>query len=399
MSIIGSRELIRDINEKTILKTIFLEKQIDRASLARKTGLSSATVTKIVSILIQKDLVVELGESDSTGGRKPILLCVNKDYGNILGVKVGVGYLYIMITNLNGDVLSKSRLDYGEEADPVKITNIIKNYVDEQNKNSLVGIAIAVSGTVDPKKGIVLDSFLLNWKNVKLASLIKQVLKAPVYLINDVDSFTIAHLWKGKLVNYKNALVLTLGTGIGGSIVIGGELYTGNGGAGEFGHMTLIDKGNTCSCGSQGCLESEAGFDALATKIYENTKNIVLKEAYRDYKNLETSQIDFLKLALKEDEKIFKKVFDEYSYIIGIAIKNLINIYAPECILIGGEALEFSEYFLEKSIKFAKTASFGNLGERVTFEIDNLGADAWILGGIYKVIQEEMFYVDIQKNG
>jgi predicted NBD/HSP70 family sugar kinase len=214
----------------------------------------------------------------------------------------------------------------------------------------------------------------------------------PLYRLNP-------HLWKGKLVNYKNALVLTLGTGIGGSIVIGGELYTGNGGAGEFGHMTLIDKGNTCSCGSQGCLESEAGFDALATKIYENTKNIVLKEAYRDYKNLETSQIDFLKLALKEDEKIFKKVFDEYSYIIGIAIKNLINIYAPECILIGGEALEFSEYFLEKSIKFAKTASFGNLGERVTFEIDNLGADAWILGGIYKVIQEEMFYVDIQKNG
>jgi len=98
-------------------------------------------------------------------------------------------------------------------------------------------------------------------------------------------------------------------------------------------------------------------------------------------------------------KKYLKKVFDEYSYIIGIAIKNLINIYAPECILIGGEALEFSEYFLEKSIKFAKTASFGNLGERVTFEIDNLGAEAWILGGIYKVIQEEMFYVDIQKNG
>jgi hypothetical protein len=126
MSIIGSRELIRDINEKTILKTIFLEKQIDRASLARKTGLSSATVTKIVSSLIQKGLIVEVGESDSTGGRKPILLCINKNFGNILGVKVGVGYLYIMITNLNGDVLSKSRLDYGEEADPVKITNIIK---------------------------------------------------------------------------------------------------------------------------------------------------------------------------------------------------------------------------------------------------------------------------------
>ena len=193
-SIIGSRELIRDLNEKTILKTIFLEKQIDRASLARKTGLSSATVTKIVSSLIQKGLIVEVGESDSTGGRKPILLCINKNFGNILGVKVGVGYLYIMITNLNGDVLSKSRLDYGEETDPINISNIIKNYVEEQNKNSLVGIAVAVSGTVDPKKGIVLDSFLLNWKNVKLASLIKHVLKAPVYLINDVDSFTIAHL-------------------------------------------------------------------------------------------------------------------------------------------------------------------------------------------------------------
>ena len=89
MAILGNKQLMRNINEKTILKEIFLEKKIDRASLSRKTGLSGGTVTKIVSELIQKGLIKEVGESDSTGGRKPILLCINPDFGNIFCCNLG----------------------------------------------------------------------------------------------------------------------------------------------------------------------------------------------------------------------------------------------------------------------------------------------------------------------
>lgn len=395
MAILGNKQLMRNINEKTILKEIFLEKKIDRASLSRKTGLSGGTVTKIVSELIQKGLIKEVGESDSTGGRKPILLCINPDFGNILGIKIGLGYLHLALTKLNGKIISQDRIEFGEIADPEEISKLVKNYVDKQNKNGLVGIAAAVSGTVDPVKGIVLNSYILNWENVKLGSILKKYLKVPIYVMNDVDSFTVSHIWKGNLKDFQNSIVITLGVGIGGSLVINGNLYTGNGGAGEFGHMTIKEKGNKCSCGNNGCLEAEAGFRALAEKIYQKSQNKKIIENYKNFKNTEISEIDFIKLALKEDLKISRKIFDEYAISIGIALKNLINVFAPQYILIGGEAIEFSDYFLEKAVNFAKENAFGNLGERVIFDVDTFGPEAWTLGGVYQVIQEELFDIKV----
>ncbi|MBL5980829.1 hypothetical protein NAAC61_01240 [Petrotoga sp. 8T1HF07.NaAc.6.1] len=395
MALVGSRELIRDINEKTILKEIFLEKKIDRATLARKTSLSGGTVTKITSDLLKKGLIRVIGESNSTGGRKPILLCINPDFGNILGAKIGLGYLQLIITDLTGNILSQERKEFGEEFDPHKISCLIKEYVEQKNKNHLVGASVAVSGTIDSTKGVVLDSFILNWKNVELGKILKNILKVPVYIINDVDSFTLAHLWKGKLKKYKHALVMTLGVGIGGSLIVNGNLYTGNGGAGEIGHMTIKENGNKCSCGSYGCLEAEAGFESLVNKIYTKSENTLLKEYYKTFKNTELSEVEFIRLAIKEDPQVSHEVFNEYSTLIGTAIKNLINIFTPEYVLIGGEALEFSDYFLDNSVNYARKNAFGNLGERVIYDVDNLGPKAWMLGGVYQVIQEEMFYIKV----
>ncbi len=395
MPLTGSKELMRSINEKMILREIFLSQKIDRASLARKTGISAATVTKIVTELIDEGLIMEVGESTSTGGRKPILLCMNPAYGNILGVKIGLGYLQLIIADLTGEVVTKQRIDFGENSEPVKISKLIKQFVDDQNRNHLVGASVAVSGSVDSLNGIVLDSFILGWKNVKFGEMLSKQLKVPVYIMNDVDSFTTTHLWKGKLTKCKDAIVITLGVGIGGSLVVDGNLYTGNGGAGEVGHMTVRENGDRCNCGSLGCLEAEAGFGALVNKIYDKTKSERLLVTYKNFQNTEMSEMDFIKLSLREDPKVTGEVFEEYSMLVGIALKNLINIFAPEYLLIGGEALEFSEHFLEKAINYARKNAFGNLGKRVTFDVDDFGEEAWTLGGVYKVIQEEMFAIKV----
>ncbi len=357
--------------------------------------MSGGTVTKITSDLLKKGLIRVVGESTSTGGRKPVLLSINPNFGNILGVKIGLGYLQLIITNLSGKILSQQRKEFGEELDPHKISYLIKEYVEQKNKNHLIGASVAVSGTIDSIKGVVLDSFILNWKNVELGKILKNILKVPIYIINDADSFTLAHLWKGKLKKHKHALVMILGVGIGGSLIVNGNLYTGSGGAGEIGHMTIKENGNKCSCGSYGCLEAEASFESLVNKIYTKSENTLLKEYHKTFKNTELSEIDFIRLALKEDPQVSQEVFKEYSTLIGIAIKNLINIFTPEYFLIGGEALEFSDYFLDNSINYAKENAFGNLGERVIYDVDNLGPKAWMLGGIYQVIQEEMFYIKV----
>ncbi|MDK2945735.1 MAG: hypothetical protein PWP02_442 [Thermosipho sp. (in: thermotogales)] len=391
----GSKNLIKEINEKLILRTIYNNKKIDRASIAKITGLSPASVTKITAGLISKGMVLEVGSAKSSGGRSPILLSLNPHYGQFLGVKIGVGYVELVITDFIGNILENQRCEI-EVFEPTLIINLIEEHWNNFSTNrnvQLLGIGVAVSGVVDSKEGIVRDSFLLGWRDVHIAKMLKKVFKCEVLVMNDVDSFAMGHLWLGKTGKYSNSVVITLGVGIGGSLIIDGKIHTAKGGVGEIGHMTVVQDGSLCTCGSRGCLEAEASFEALVKKIANTTTLKSLKDLYKSVKQSEKSEIEYLRFAKKKDRKSFQHVFDEYSRLVGIAFKNIINTLAPEYILIGGEALEFSEDFLDNAIEFAVKNAFGRLGNNVVFEVDNLGVESWALGSIFKLMEEKLFSV------
>ncbi|WP_068345895.1 ROK family transcriptional regulator [Kosmotoga arenicorallina] len=391
----GSKYLIKEINEKLILRTIYNNEKIDRASIAKQTGLSPAAVTKITAELINQGMILEAGSAKSSGGRKPILLSLNPDYGQFLGVKIGVGYIELAITDFTGKMFENQRCDT-ESSDPVSIVEVVKkcwNKCNSKSDGNLLGIGIAVSGVVDSKEGIVKDSFLLGWRDVRIAELLKKAFKCEVLVMNDVDSFAMSHLWLGKAGQYSNAVVITLGIGIGGALIIDGKIHTAKGGVGEIGHMTVVKDGTTCSCGSKGCLEAEASFGSLVKKVASTTKNIQLRELYKSVKQSESSEIEYLRKAKNIDPEAFESVFDEYAQLIGIALKNIINMLAPDYLLIGGEALEFKDHFLNESILFAVKNAFGRLGDNVIFEIDELGEESWALGSIYNLMDEKLFRV------
>ncbi|AKI97751.1 hypothetical protein IX53_07925 [Kosmotoga pacifica] len=388
----GSKDLIKEINEKLILKTIYEHKKIDRASIAKFTGLSPAAVTKITAELINKGMVLEAGSAESSGGRKPILLSLNPEFGQFLGVKIGVGYVELVITDFTSMIVESTRCET-ESSDPEVIVNVIKNCWDKCRRKKharLLGIGVAVSGVVDSKEGIVRDSFLLGWRDVPIASLLKEVFKCEVLVMNDVDSFAMSHLWLGKAKDHSNTVVITLGVGIGGALIIDGKIHNAKGGVGEIGHMTVVKDGAKCTCGSNGCLEAEASFEALAKKISSITESKKLKELYKSVNQSESSEIEYLREALKRDRNAFNRVFEEYAVLVGIALKNIINMLAPDYLLIGGEALEFQEKFLNKAIQYARKNAFGKLGEKVMFNVDDLGEVAWNLGVIF-VLMDNLF--------
>ncbi len=397
MKLNGSKELMRQINKKYILKKIFFEGYIDRASLVRASGLSGGTVTKIVSELIEDKLLMEIGEGDSSGGRKPILLRINPDRGCITGIKIGVGYLKFSVSNLAGEILFSKEMDTGSSFTPDDLISTIIVFLSEVLPEhgidiaSVIGIGIASSGVVDTKRGIIKDSFLLNWKDVEISEMVKKETGVNCYVMNDVDSFAKSHLWKGNASEYKNSIFLTLGTGIGGAITTNGNLHWGSGGVGEIGHMTVSKNGTPCSCGSSGCLESEISFGALVNKIIENSECDELHITKDKLKNNESFEMEFIRKSISLDHRTAEKIFAEMAILLGIAIKNLINILAPEYFLIGGEGLEFKDMFLAQSIEYAKNNCFGRLADDVVFEIDTLGKDAWIMGCIYRVIEKELF--------
>ena len=391
----GSKYLIKEINEKLILRTIYNNRKIDRASIAKKTGLSPAAVTKITAELISQGMVLEAGSAKSSGGRKPILLSLNPQYGQFLGVKIGVGYIELVITDFTGKMLENQRCET-EVSDPISIIDVIKRCWGEcstKRNGQLLGIGVAVSGVVDSKEGIVRDSFLLGWRDVHIAEMLKKAFGCEVLVMNDVDSFAMSHLWLGKAGEYSNAVVITLGVGIGGALIIDGKIHTAKGGVGEIGHMTVVKDGATCTCGSKGCLEAEASFGALVKKVAVSTKNMHLKELYKSVKQSESSEIEYLREAKALDQKTFMRVFGEYAQLVGIAMKNIINMLAPDYLLIGGEALEFRDHFLNESIQFAVKNAFGRLGDNVVFEVDGLGEESWALGSVYNLMDEKLFRV------
>lgn len=391
----GSKQLIKELNEKLILRTIHENLRIDRASIAKITGLSPATVTKITAHLRNQGLIREVGSAESSGGRRPVLLSLNPSFGCFLGIKIGVGYVELVATDFAGKPLEKRQCETNAN-DPESIVSVIEacwSNFHIYTKDRLLGIGIAVSGVVDSERGLVKDSFLLNWRDVPIVEMLSRTFQCEGLVMNDVDSFAMSHLWLGNARNHSNAVVVTLGVGIGGALIINGKIHTAKGGVGEIGHMTVVQDGALCTCGSRGCLEAEASFAALVKKIANTTTHEGLKELYKSVKQSERSEIEYLRTAKITDRKAFQCVFDEYAQLVGIALKNIINMLAPDYLLIGGEALEFAEDFLDNAIQFAVENSFGRLGKDVVFEVDDLNQENWALGSIYKLMDEKLFRV------
>ncbi|HDP77688.1 MAG TPA: ROK family transcriptional regulator [Mesotoga infera] len=400
----ASKELMKDINFRVILRKIFENGEISRASLAKTTGLSAATVSKIVSEQMDAGIVSEVGSEISTGGRKPILLSINPSFKIVFGVKIGLGYINLVITDLNGKLLLSGIEQTEPQIRPEKVVELVAGSLDRMRRSlampadRLLGIGLAVSGVVDPVAGIVRNSFLLEWEDVPIRQLIEQRVGAKTYVMNDVDSFSLAQMWKGKARNYRNAVFITLGSGVGGAIFLEGNLYSSRGGTGEIGHMTVVKDGRKCTCGSRGCLEAEASFEALANDIWKFSKTREVQRLYEEMKRTESSELEFIREALRIEGSM-DEAFRNYSEIIGIALKNVVNIFAPEYILIGGEALEFKDHYLKESIEICKVNSFGRIVQGVTFDIDEMGELAWVLGAVYRVIEDTLFTVSTSLTG
>ncbi|WP_334103264.1 ROK family transcriptional regulator [Mesotoga prima] len=404
MHIRASKELMKDTNIRLVLRRIYEEGEIARASLAKTTGLSPATVSKIVSDLVEEGIVEEVGRDISTGGRKPILLSINLLSRVVFGVKIGLGYINLVLTDLNGKLLLSEVVETEAQISAEKAVEVLGCRLKEMMRTldfpaeKLLGIGVAVSGVVDPVSGVVRNSYLLDWVDVPIREMIEEKTEASAFVMNDVDSFSLAHLWKGEAASYKNAIFITLGSGIGGAIILDGRLYSSRGGAGEIGHMTVSGEGKKCSCGSRGCLEAEASFEALANYICTSSRTGELKKLYEDMKRTESSELDFIRKAL-QIEGCAEEAFEKYSKVIGIALKNIVNIFAPEYVLIGGEALEFKDHFLGRAIEFCRSNAFGRIVEGVKFDVDQIGEIAWTLGAVYRVIEETMFMIPTSLTG
>lgn len=199
-------------------------------------------------------------------------------------------------------------------------------------------VGVACPGTVDSGEGMVLYSNNLEWENLPLLEIMKQYIPAPMALANDADAAALGEVLAGAAKDKKNAILLTLGTGVGGGVILDGRIFTGilRGGC-ELGHMVIRQGGNLCTCGRRGCLEQYASATALMTAAREaakqNRDSLMVQLCGDDLGQLNGKHVFD---AAQMGDAAAITVIDEYEENLSEGIANLINIFRPEIVILGG---------------------------------------------------------------
>jgi len=231
-----------------------------------------------------------------------------------------------------------------------------------------VGVGIGVPGTVDRKQGIVRYSNNIRWKQVPLASMLGEYLPLPIQIANDADCAALGEAVAGAGRECQDVVMLTLGTGVGGGIILDGEIYESKGiGGSELGHMVIVEDGEPCTCGRRGCLEAYASAAALQRAARRATgKDLSPEEIFAE--------------AGRGDEKL-EAVIAQYIRRLGVGIVNIVNIFRPQLVLLGGELSAQGEELLEPLQKMVREGCFGGIdGELPEIEMASLGNKAGMIG-------------------
>ena len=242
-----------------------------------------------------------------------------------------------------------------------KLAETVRDYISMcKLEGKIVGIGIGSPGTLDVKNGIVEYANNLGWNQLPVADLMREVLPYPVRLTNDANAAALGEAKYGAGKEYQNIIMLTLGTGVGGGIILNSKLYEGNQGkAGELGHVVVEVDGEQCTCGRKGCLETYAS----ATALIRETKKAMLKNKrsllWKMCPEIEmvSGKVPFE--AAKKGDATAIKVLDNYVKYLGEGILNYCNIFRPNAIVLSGGIANAGDYLFDRVIKYVADRNYG----------------------------------------
>jgi len=291
-----------------------------------------------------------------------------------IGIDLGGSHIALGVVNSDGKIVKKIDHEIKEkERENIKQfieTFIIEKYNECKQEFDIGKIGIAIPGTVS--KTEIVRAINLGLENYKLVENLSKDIDIPIFLKNDGKCATIAENKYGCINKYENAIFLTLGTGIGGASIYNGTLLEGENVPGyEFGHIVIEKNGRVCKCGNKGCFEQYASMRAL-------------KKEFREKMNISTDIAgrEILKRIIENrDDNNITEIVEDFIDYLGIGIANLVNIFEPEAIGIGGSFAYYGDFFIPKlKQKLLKENLLFNKRDDIIINTANLGNDAGIIG-------------------
>ena len=382
--ITADQMLVKKINQKLILKEIVANSPISRAKLSETTGLNKSTVSSQVNTLIEKNLIFEIGQGQSSGGRKPVMLVFNKNAGYSIGIDIGVDYINSILTDLKGNIVLE---DYqhleGQSAGELKDVLFIKikQFIAQMPESpyGLVGIGLCVPGLVNTEQKIIFTPNLEWDYTLDIKSLIEQEFKVPVFLENEANAGAFGEKEFGAAKNFDNLVFVSVHTGIGVGIIINNELYRGvRGFAGEMGHLTIDLNGLKCSCGNRGCWELYASEKALLKSLSKQQEKL--------------SNQDIIQLANDNNPEILMAL-QQFGFYLGIGLTSILNTFNPQAVIIRNNIVEALPMVLNSVKNSVSSRTYQQLENNYELLVSSLGKHAPALGANSIAIEHflEMF--------
>ena len=331
---------IRTQNRKKILYLLMKKRELTIAEISRELKISIPTVSKNIAELIAEGVAQEAGVSESTGGRRPMVIRFVPDAYYAIGVEFRLQQVRLILTNLDSVIqldralnnVDFTQIDALMQQIQSAITAILRERAIPAEK--VLGIGISVPGTINEQTRYLKIATTLGLKNVNFTKY-QALFLFPIFVENDANAAAMAELTLGIAKTMRNLIYISvLPKGIGGGIVVDGRLYRGkNKRAGELSHMKIASHGKVCSCGRTDCWEVYASANNLLNMYRQRTNRALdsLAEFFATFKSADPAAVAAL---------------DEYLTYLALGIQNIILIQDPHYVIIGGVISPFEEFFL-----------------------------------------------------
>ena len=315
----------------------------------------------------------------------------------VAGVDIGGTKILAGVANARGEMLSQdyrpTQPERGVEVGVGRIVAAIEGATQAAglSLSQLSGVGVAIAGLVDSGAGILITSpNMPGWQKVPLAALIGHSLGLDAYILNDASAAVLGEQQYGAGREVANLVYITVSTGIGGGIITDGKLYVGAGGfAGELGHMTIEADGPPCACGSRGCLETLASGTAMAREAQERIErgeqSSLIQKVGGDTGRITARDIA---VAARRGDLLARQVIARAADYLGIGLANIVNIFNPELIIIGGGVAKMGKLLLAPAVRTMRAMAFPEPTAQVRVVRAQLGDRAGVLGAVAFALQK-----------
>jgi len=306
-----------------------------------------------------------------------------------IGIDLGGTNIAIGLVDDNGKILHKDSVPTQRDREYPEIIKDMAMLTLKVIEDAGVSIAevksigVGSPGTPNCTDGILVYANNLKFKNVPIRTELQKYIDLPVYLDNDANVAGLAESVAGAAKGAAHSVTITLGTGVGGGIIIDGKVYSGFNNAGaELGHMVIVSDGERCTCGRNGCWEAYASATACISQTKEavglNPGSLINKLVNGDLNKISAkTAFD----AAKQGDAAGQKIVTQYIKFIGEGLVNIVNIFRPEILVIGGGVCKEGEYLLKPLREYIKTNTYGLEGIADTeIKVAVMGSDAGIVG-------------------